>query len=141
MAQLIFAWRAVKSVKSNAILLAKGTCTVGVGGGQPNRVNSARIAVEQAGEKAKGSVAASDAFLPFADSPNTLSFFTIQFWAVLGSSPWPSQWETENPWLRLLWGGSRAMGEPRQLLKQSFSLRDKHLRTAFPAPRAGRGAC
>ena len=68
MDQLIFAWRAVKSVKSNAILLAKGTVSVGVGGGQPNRVNSARIAVEQAGENAKGAVAASDAFLPFADS-------------------------------------------------------------------------
>jgi len=66
--QLLFAWRVCKAVKSNAIVLAKDNVTVGVGGGQPNRVNSARIAVEQAGEKAAGSVAASDAFLPFADT-------------------------------------------------------------------------
>ena len=66
--QLLFAWRVCKTVKSNAIVLAKDNVTVGVGGGQPNRVNSARIAVEQAGEKAAGSVAASDAFLPFADT-------------------------------------------------------------------------
>jgi phosphoribosylaminoimidazolecarboxamide formyltransferase/IMP cyclohydrolase len=66
--QLMFAWRVCKTVKSNAIVLAKDNVTVGVGGGQPNRVNSARIAVEQAGEKATGSVAASDAFLPFPDT-------------------------------------------------------------------------
>jgi phosphoribosylaminoimidazolecarboxamide formyltransferase/IMP cyclohydrolase len=67
-AQLLFAWKAAKSVKSNAILLAKDFVTVGVGAGQMNRVNSARIAVEQAGEKARGAVAASDAFMPFSDS-------------------------------------------------------------------------
>jgi len=66
--QLLFAWRVAKSVKSNAILLAKGFVSVGVGAGQMNRVNSARIAVEQAGESAKGAVCASDAFMPFADS-------------------------------------------------------------------------
>jgi phosphoribosylaminoimidazolecarboxamide formyltransferase/IMP cyclohydrolase len=66
--QLLFAWRVCKTVKSNAIVLAKDFVTVGVGGGQPNRVNSARIAVEQAGEKAAESVAASDAFLPFPDT-------------------------------------------------------------------------
>jgi phosphoribosylaminoimidazolecarboxamide formyltransferase/IMP cyclohydrolase len=66
--QLLLAWRVCKTVKSNAIVLARDFVTVGVGGGQPNRVNSARIAVEQAGEKAAGSVAASDAFLPFPDT-------------------------------------------------------------------------
>ncbi len=73
MQELIFAWRAVKSVKSNAILIAKDDCSVGAGGGQPNRVNSARIAVEQAGDKAKGAVAASDAFFPFRDGFDVLA--------------------------------------------------------------------
>ena len=73
MKDLIFAWKAVKSVKSNAILIAKNEVNVGVGGGQPNRVNSARIAVEQAGDKAKGAVAASDAFFPFRDGLDTLA--------------------------------------------------------------------
>ncbi|MDP2233152.1 MAG: bifunctional phosphoribosylaminoimidazolecarboxamide formyltransferase/IMP cyclohydrolase [Actinomycetota bacterium] len=68
MEQLLFAWRVSKSVKSNAILLAKEFVSVGVGAGQMNRVNSARIAVEQAGDSAKGAVAASDAFMPFPDS-------------------------------------------------------------------------
>ncbi|MDY0087592.1 MAG: bifunctional phosphoribosylaminoimidazolecarboxamide formyltransferase/IMP cyclohydrolase [Coriobacteriia bacterium] len=66
--QLLFAWRAAKSVKSNAILLASGFVSIGVGAGQMNRVNSARIACEQAGEQARGAVAASDAFMPFPDS-------------------------------------------------------------------------
>lgn len=66
--QLLFAWKVAKSVKSNAIVLAKGHKTVGVGAGQMNRVNSARIAVAQAGEDAVGSVCASDAFMPFSDS-------------------------------------------------------------------------
>ena len=73
MQELIFAWKAVKSVKSNAILIAKDDCSVGAGGGQPNRVNSARIAVEQAGDKAKGAVAASDAFFPFRDGFDVLA--------------------------------------------------------------------
>jgi phosphoribosylaminoimidazolecarboxamide formyltransferase/IMP cyclohydrolase len=64
---LAFAWRAVRSVKSNAILLASGGASVGVGMGQVNRVDSAKLAVERAGERATGSVAASDAFFPFAD--------------------------------------------------------------------------
>ncbi|MGB4592513.1 MAG: bifunctional phosphoribosylaminoimidazolecarboxamide formyltransferase/IMP cyclohydrolase [Coriobacteriia bacterium] len=68
MEQLLFAWKVAKSVKSNAILLAKDFVSVGVGAGQMNRVNSARIAVEQAGEKAAGAVCASDAFLPFPDT-------------------------------------------------------------------------
>lgn len=67
-AQLLFAWRVAKSVKSNAILLARGTATVGVGAGQMSRVDAARIAVEKAGERAHGCVCASDAFMPFPDS-------------------------------------------------------------------------
>lgn len=73
MADLIFAWKACKSVKSNAILIAKDLVNLGEGGGQPNRVNSARIAVAQAGEKAKGAVAASDAFFPFRDGLDVLA--------------------------------------------------------------------
>ena len=73
MADLIFAWKACKSVKSNAILIAKDSANLGEGGGQPNRVNSARIAVAQAGEKAKGAVAASDAFFPFRDGLDVLA--------------------------------------------------------------------
>jgi phosphoribosylaminoimidazolecarboxamide formyltransferase/IMP cyclohydrolase len=73
MVDLIFAWKACKSVKSNAILIAKNNALVGAGGGQPNRVNSARIAVEQAGEGAKGAVAASDAFFPFRDGFDVLA--------------------------------------------------------------------
>jgi phosphoribosylaminoimidazolecarboxamide formyltransferase/IMP cyclohydrolase len=67
MKDLEFAWRSVRSVKSNAILLAKATASVGIGMGQVNRVDSARLAVSRAGDRVKGSVAASDAFFPFAD--------------------------------------------------------------------------
>jgi phosphoribosylaminoimidazolecarboxamide formyltransferase/IMP cyclohydrolase len=71
-ADLAFAWRAIRAVKSNAILLASDGATVGVGMGQVNRVDSCRLAVERAGERAAGSVAASDAFFPFADGPGVL---------------------------------------------------------------------
>ena len=64
---LQFAWRSVRAVKSNAILLAKNGASVGVGMGQVNRVDSAKLAVNRAGGRALGSVAASDAFFPFAD--------------------------------------------------------------------------
>ena len=68
---LKFAWNAVQPVKSNAILLAQSDgeiiFTVGIGGGQPNRVDCVRIAGERAGERAAGSVLASDAFFPFPD--------------------------------------------------------------------------
>ncbi|WP_445263023.1 bifunctional phosphoribosylaminoimidazolecarboxamide formyltransferase/IMP cyclohydrolase [Pseudokineococcus sp. 1T1Z-3] len=67
LADLAFAWRAVRAVRSNAVLLARGGATTGVGMGQVNRVDSARLAVARAGERAAGSVAASDAFFPFAD--------------------------------------------------------------------------
>jgi phosphoribosylaminoimidazolecarboxamide formyltransferase/IMP cyclohydrolase len=72
LADLLFAWRAVRSVKSNAILLASEQAAVGVGMGQVNRVDAARLAVARAGDRAKGSVAASDAFFPFADGPQIL---------------------------------------------------------------------
>ncbi|MCY8523079.1 bifunctional phosphoribosylaminoimidazolecarboxamide formyltransferase/IMP cyclohydrolase [Bacillus atrophaeus] len=65
---LKLAWKVVKHVKSNAIVLAKDNMTVGVGAGQMNRVGSAKIAIEQAGEKAKGSALGSDAFFPMPDT-------------------------------------------------------------------------
>ena len=67
MKELEFAWRSVRAVKSNAILLSSNGASVGIGMGQVNRVDSARLAVTRAGERVKGSVAASDAFFPFAD--------------------------------------------------------------------------
>ncbi|WP_166984077.1 bifunctional phosphoribosylaminoimidazolecarboxamide formyltransferase/IMP cyclohydrolase [Paramicrobacterium fandaimingii] len=67
LADLAFAWKACRSVKSNAILLAKSGAAVGVGMGQVNRVDSCELAVKRAGDRATGSVAASDAFFPFAD--------------------------------------------------------------------------
>lgn len=66
---LLFAWKLVKHVKSNAIVLVKDKQLVGVGAGQMNRVQSVRLAVAQAGEKAKSAVLASDAFFPFPDGP------------------------------------------------------------------------
>ncbi len=72
LADLVFAWRAVRSVKSNAILLASDRAAVGVGMGQVNRVDPARLAVARAGDRAKGSVAASDAYFPFADGAQIL---------------------------------------------------------------------
>jgi len=68
LAELLFAWRVVKHVKSNAIVLTKDKQTVGIGAGQMNRVGAAKIAVEQAGDKAQGSILASDAFFPMADT-------------------------------------------------------------------------
>jgi phosphoribosylaminoimidazolecarboxamide formyltransferase/IMP cyclohydrolase len=65
---LRFAWKACQFVKSNAIVFASGEATVGIGGGQPNRVDCVKIAAQRAAEKAKGAVMASDAFFPFADS-------------------------------------------------------------------------
>ncbi|MBW0118994.1 bifunctional phosphoribosylaminoimidazolecarboxamide formyltransferase/IMP cyclohydrolase [Pseudonocardia abyssalis] len=72
LADLAFAWRACRSVKSNAILLAAGGAAVGVGMGQVNRVDAARLAVTRAGDRARGSVAASDAFFPFPDGLEVL---------------------------------------------------------------------
>ncbi|MCL2533295.1 MAG: bifunctional phosphoribosylaminoimidazolecarboxamide formyltransferase/IMP cyclohydrolase [Nocardiaceae bacterium] len=72
LADLEFAWRACRAVKSNAILLAHDGASVGVGMGQVNRVDSAHLAVQRAGDRAKGSVAASDAFFPFPDGLQVL---------------------------------------------------------------------
>jgi phosphoribosylaminoimidazolecarboxamide formyltransferase/IMP cyclohydrolase len=78
LADLAFAWRSVRAAKSNAILLASGGASVGIGMGQVNRVDSCKLAVERANslvegvERARGAVAASDAFFPFADGPQIL---------------------------------------------------------------------
>ncbi|NLI39730.1 MAG: bifunctional phosphoribosylaminoimidazolecarboxamide formyltransferase/IMP cyclohydrolase [Caldisericales bacterium] len=76
--QLTFAMAVAKHVKSNAIVLAKDFATVGVGAGQPNRVGSVKIASSQAGEKAKGSYLASDAYFPFADSIEHAASFGVK---------------------------------------------------------------
>ncbi|MFH1235150.1 MAG: bifunctional phosphoribosylaminoimidazolecarboxamide formyltransferase/IMP cyclohydrolase [Candidatus Diapherotrites archaeon] len=67
-ADLEFAWRIAKHVKSNAIVLAKGGAAIGIGAGQMNRVNSVKIALENAGQRSEGSALASDAFFPFRDN-------------------------------------------------------------------------
>jgi phosphoribosylaminoimidazolecarboxamide formyltransferase/IMP cyclohydrolase len=72
MRDLKLGWLACKHVKSNAIVLAKDRMAVGIGGGQVDRVNAARVAVQKAGERARGAVAASDAFFPFPDGPQLL---------------------------------------------------------------------
>ena len=69
MDDLVFAWRAVKDIKSNAIALVKDSVLVGMGAGQPSRVESVAIALKKSGEKAAGAVLASDAFFPFSDGP------------------------------------------------------------------------
>jgi phosphoribosylaminoimidazolecarboxamide formyltransferase/IMP cyclohydrolase len=71
LADLRFAWRACKHIKSNAIVLAKDCTLLGMGTGQPNRVTSVKLAVERAGERARGSVLASDAYFPFFDGMAT----------------------------------------------------------------------
>ena len=72
LADLAFAWRTCRAVKSNAIVLAADGATVGVGMGQVNRVDAAQLAVSRAGDRARGAVAASDAFFPFPDGPRLL---------------------------------------------------------------------
>jgi phosphoribosylaminoimidazolecarboxamide formyltransferase/IMP cyclohydrolase len=78
LADLVFAWRACRAVKSNAIVIAKDGATVGVGMGQVNRVDAARLAVERAGDRVSGAVAASDAFFPFPDGLETLTAAGVQ---------------------------------------------------------------
>ena len=73
LADLAFAWRACRAVKSNAILLARGGATIGVGMGQVNRVDAAKLAVVRGGDRVAGSVAASDAFFPFPDGFEVLA--------------------------------------------------------------------
>jgi len=68
---LRFAWKSVAHIKSNAVVLVKGEATIGIGGGQPNRIDCVRIAIERAGEQTRGAVMASDAFFPFPDSVET----------------------------------------------------------------------
>ena len=65
---IVFGWEMVRHVKSNAIVLAQDTSLVGVGAGQMSRVDSVEIAIEKAGDRAKGAILASDAFFPFPDS-------------------------------------------------------------------------
>lgn len=87
LAELAFAWKACRAVKSNAILLAKDGATVGVGMGQVNRVDSAKLAVQRAGEeRARGSYAASDAFFPFPDGLEVLTAAGIKAVAQPGGS-------------------------------------------------------
>ncbi len=86
LADLAFAWRACRSVKSNAILLASGGASVGVGMGQVNRVDSARLAVARAGNRAAGSVAASDAYFPFPDGFEILAEAGVRAVAEPGGS-------------------------------------------------------
>ena len=83
---LRFAWRACRAVKSNAILLASGEASVGIGMGQVNRVDSARLAVSRAGDRARGSVAASDAFFPFPDGLQVLADAGVRAVAEPGGS-------------------------------------------------------
>jgi phosphoribosylaminoimidazolecarboxamide formyltransferase / IMP cyclohydrolase len=86
LADLEFAWRACRSVKSNAILLASGRASVGIGMGQVNRVDAARLAVTRAGDRAPGSVAASDAYFPFADGLRVLADAEVRGIAEPGGS-------------------------------------------------------
>jgi phosphoribosylaminoimidazolecarboxamide formyltransferase/IMP cyclohydrolase len=72
LSDLEFAWRAVRSVKSNAIVLASNLAAVGIGMGQVNRLDACRLAVTRAGDRAMSSVASSDAFFPFADGLEVL---------------------------------------------------------------------
>jgi phosphoribosylaminoimidazolecarboxamide formyltransferase / IMP cyclohydrolase len=81
-----FAWRACRSVKSNAILLASGQASVGIGMGQVNRVDSVRLAVRRAGDRAQGSVAASDAYFPFPDNVEELAAAGVRAVAEPGGS-------------------------------------------------------
>jgi phosphoribosylaminoimidazolecarboxamide formyltransferase/IMP cyclohydrolase len=73
LADLAFAWRTCRAVKSNAIVIAGGGATIGIGMGQVNRVDAARLAVERGGDRVHGAVAASDAFFPFPDGLETLA--------------------------------------------------------------------
>jgi phosphoribosylaminoimidazolecarboxamide formyltransferase / IMP cyclohydrolase len=83
---LAFAWRASRSVKSNAILLASGGASVGIGMGQVNRVDSSRLAVSRAGDRAVGAVAASDAYFPFPDGLQVLAEAGVRAVAEPGGS-------------------------------------------------------
>ncbi|MDN5247823.1 MAG: bifunctional phosphoribosylaminoimidazolecarboxamide formyltransferase/IMP cyclohydrolase [Wolbachia endosymbiont of Tyrophagus putrescentiae] len=83
---LIFAWKVCKHVKSNAIVIAKDGCTIGIGAGQTSRIDSVNIAVKKAGEKCKDAVLASDAFFPFSDSIITSAKYGVVAIAQPGGS-------------------------------------------------------
>ncbi len=86
LADLAFAWRACRAAKSNAIVLAAGGATVGVGMGQVNRVDAARIAIARSGQRCRGAVAASDAYFPFPDGLQVLADAGIRAIAEPGGS-------------------------------------------------------
>ncbi|MEL6813641.1 MAG: bifunctional phosphoribosylaminoimidazolecarboxamide formyltransferase/IMP cyclohydrolase [Cyanobacteria bacterium J06598_3] len=86
LAEMLFAWRVVKHVKSNAILVVKGNTTLGVGAGQMNRVGAVKIALEQAGDATQGATLASDGFFPFDDSVKTAAAAGIKFIVQPGGS-------------------------------------------------------
>ena len=86
MDQMRFAWCVAKHVKSNAIVVGNDMHTLGIGAGQMNRVQSARIALEQAGEKAKGAILVSDAFIPMRDTVDLAAKFGIKTIVQTGGS-------------------------------------------------------
>jgi phosphoribosylaminoimidazolecarboxamide formyltransferase / IMP cyclohydrolase len=86
LADLAFAWRACRAAKSNAIVLAAGGATVGVGMGQVNRVDAARIAIARSGQRCRGAVAASDAYFPFSDGLRVLADAGVRAIAEPGGS-------------------------------------------------------
>jgi phosphoribosylaminoimidazolecarboxamide formyltransferase/IMP cyclohydrolase len=78
LAELLFAWKVAKHVKSNAIVITKNRTTLGIGAGQMNRVGAVKIALEEAGEAVKGGYLASDGFFPFDDSVRTAAAAGIE---------------------------------------------------------------
>ncbi|TAK71294.1 MAG: bifunctional phosphoribosylaminoimidazolecarboxamide formyltransferase/IMP cyclohydrolase [Actinomycetota bacterium] len=107
---LVFAWRACRSVKSNAILLAVDEAAVGVGMGQVNRVDSARLAVARAGEdRARGAVAASDAFFPFPDGLEVLTGAGVRAVVQPGGSVRDDEvvWAAQAAGITMYFTGSR----------------------------------
>jgi phosphoribosylaminoimidazolecarboxamide formyltransferase / IMP cyclohydrolase len=86
LAEMFFAWKVVKHVKSNAIVVTADRTTLGVGAGQMNRVGSVKIALEQAAEKAQGATLASDGFFPFDDSVRTAAAAGVQLLIQPGGS-------------------------------------------------------
>jgi len=84
--EILFGLKVVKHVKSNAIVVTKNRRTFGIGGGQPNRVQSARIALSQAGDNAKNAILISDGFIPFKDTICEAEKFGIKYVVEPGGS-------------------------------------------------------
>lgn len=82
----LFLWKIVKHVKSNAIVVGNAVSTLGIGAGQMNRVQAARIALEQAGEKARGAILVSDAFIPMRDTVDVAAQYGIKIIVQTGNS-------------------------------------------------------